>query len=120
MLQAAAEVTQRGLAYITLLGDPETVRAEAEKMGIDLSLVDVVSPVVRGQGLGFRRGRRIHIAYMDALVNPHCPPFLPLPLPPRPSLLRPPLIPPFHSPPPGLGSVRGRPRGGPQEEGAAA
>ena len=55
MLQAAAEVTQRGLAHITLLGDPETVRAEAEKMGIDLSLVDVVSPVVRGQGLGFRR-----------------------------------------------------------------
>ena len=49
MLQAAAEVTQRGLAHITLLGDPETVRAEAEKMGIDLSLVDVVSPVVRGQ-----------------------------------------------------------------------
>ena len=49
VLQAAAEVTQRGLAYITLLGDPETVRAEAEKMGIDLSLVDVVSPVVRGQ-----------------------------------------------------------------------
>ena len=107
MLQAAAEVTQRGLAYITLLGNPETVRAEAEKMGIDLSLVDVVNPVVRGQGLGLefrvseereRRGRRMNITYADALVDPHSVP---------PSL-------------PGLRSIRGRPRGGPQEEGAAA
>ena len=49
MLQAAAEVTQRGLAKITLLGDPEEVRLEAEKLGIDISLCNVVKPVVSAQ-----------------------------------------------------------------------
>ena len=47
MLQAASEVTLRGLAKITLLGHPETVRAEASKLGIDISLCNVVEPVVR-------------------------------------------------------------------------
>ena len=46
VLQAAAEVTQRGLAKITLLGDPDEVRMEAKKLGIDISLCNVVKPVV--------------------------------------------------------------------------
>ena len=47
VLQAASEVTLRGLAKITLLGHPETVRTEASKLGIDISLCNVVEPVVR-------------------------------------------------------------------------
>lgn len=49
MLQAASEVTLRGLAKITLLGHPQTVRTEAAKLGLDLSLCDVLEPVVRGR-----------------------------------------------------------------------
>ena len=47
MLQAASEVTLRGLAKVTLLGHPGTVRIDAAKLGIDISLCDVVEPVVR-------------------------------------------------------------------------
>lgn len=44
MLQAAAEVTQRGLAQVTLLGREEIIRAEGKRLGLDISLVNVVQP----------------------------------------------------------------------------
>jgi phosphotransacetylase len=46
VLKAASEVTLRGLAKITLLGDPATVAAEAKKMGADISHCKVVDPKV--------------------------------------------------------------------------
>ena len=39
MLAAAEELTERGLARIILLGDPEPVNAEARRLGIDISKV---------------------------------------------------------------------------------
>ncbi len=39
VLAAAEELTKRGLARIILLGDPEPVRAEARRLGIDISNV---------------------------------------------------------------------------------
>ncbi|KAF6251911.1 phosphate acetyltransferase [Scenedesmus sp. NREL 46B-D3] len=44
VLKAASEVTLRGLARITLLGDPVTVAAEAKKLGADISNCRVVDP----------------------------------------------------------------------------
>ena len=39
VLAAAEELTERGLARIILLGDPEPVKAEARRLGIDISKV---------------------------------------------------------------------------------
>ena len=64
MLQAASEVTLRGLAKITLLGHPGTVHAEASKLGIDISLCDVVDPVVRTKSWDMSwtaRGQRLDL-----------------------------------------------------------
>jgi hypothetical protein len=47
VLKAASEVTLRGLAKITLLGDPVAVSAEAKKLGADISNCRVVDPKVR-------------------------------------------------------------------------
>lgn len=44
IIKAAQEVTQRGLAKITLLGDPDAVAAEAKKLGADISGCRVVDP----------------------------------------------------------------------------
>lgn len=55
VLTAAAEVTARGLARITLLGDPVTVRAEAAKLGVDISACRIIDPVVR-RGGGMYKG----------------------------------------------------------------
>mmetsp|Transcript_19763 Transcript_19763/g.42939 ORF Transcript_19763/g.42939 Transcript_19763/m.42939 type:complete len:805 (-) Transcript_19763:957-3371(-) len=44
ILAAASEVTQRGLARVTLLGDPAAVAAEAKKLGVDISLCSVHNP----------------------------------------------------------------------------
>ncbi|GFR49060.1 hypothetical protein Agub_g11086 [Astrephomene gubernaculifera] len=44
ILAAAAEITQRRLAKVTVLGNPETVAAEAKKLGLDLTGVNVVDP----------------------------------------------------------------------------
>ena len=46
MLTAASEVTHRGLAKITLLGDPDVVQAEAKKLGLDISKCSIVNPLV--------------------------------------------------------------------------
>jgi phosphotransacetylase len=48
VLKAASEVTLRGLAKITLLGDPANVAAEAKKLGADISNCRVVDPKVGG------------------------------------------------------------------------
>jgi phosphotransacetylase len=47
VLKAASEVTLRGLAKITLLGDPVAVTAEAKKLNADISNCRVVDPKVR-------------------------------------------------------------------------
>lgn len=46
MLTAAAEATARGLARITLLGNPTTVASEGKKLGLDLGGCTVVDPAV--------------------------------------------------------------------------
>jgi phosphotransacetylase len=46
VLKAASEVTLRGLAKITLLGDPVAVTAEAKKLNADISNCRVVDPKV--------------------------------------------------------------------------
>lgn len=46
VLAAAADVAQRGLARITLLGEPGTIQAEAAKLGLDLSSCAIVDPLV--------------------------------------------------------------------------
>ncbi|MEO6116568.1 MAG: phosphate acetyltransferase, partial [Pseudolysinimonas sp.] len=45
ILQAAAIVTKRGIAELTILGDEATVRARAAELGLDLSAVHVLSPM---------------------------------------------------------------------------
>jgi len=45
VLTAASEVTHRGLAKITLLGDPDVVQAEAKKLGLDISKCSIVNPL---------------------------------------------------------------------------
>eukprot|EP01025_Chloroclados_australasicus_P044491 TRINITY_DN4825_c0_g2_i1.p1 TRINITY_DN4825_c0_g2~~TRINITY_DN4825_c0_g2_i1.p1 ORF type:complete len:785 (-),score=113.95 TRINITY_DN4825_c0_g2_i1:507-2861(-) len=42
ILQAAAEVTQRGLAHITILGDYDQIQAEANKLALDLSRCNIL------------------------------------------------------------------------------
>ncbi|KAG2499811.1 hypothetical protein HYH03_002105 [Edaphochlamys debaryana] len=44
VLAAAAEVTARGLAKITLLGEQTTILAEAKKLGLDLSGCNIHNP----------------------------------------------------------------------------
>ncbi|KAL6745739.1 phosphate acetyl/butaryl transferase-domain-containing protein [Haematococcus lacustris] len=44
VLAAAAEVTAHGLAKVTLLGEPTTVAAEATKLGLDLTGINIVNP----------------------------------------------------------------------------
>uniref|UniRef100_A0A7S0VCB8 Phosphate acetyltransferase n=1 Tax=Polytomella parva TaxID=51329 RepID=A0A7S0VCB8_9CHLO len=44
VLTAAAEITARGLAKVTLLGDATYVAEEAKKLGLDLSNVNVIDP----------------------------------------------------------------------------
>ena len=43
ILQAAAIVVRRGIARITILGDPDVVRARAEALGLDLGDTQVLS-----------------------------------------------------------------------------
>ncbi|EFJ50359.1 phosphate acetyltransferase [Volvox carteri f. nagariensis] len=49
VLAAAADVTTRGLAKITLLGDPTTITAEAAKLGLDLSQCNIHNPNTAGR-----------------------------------------------------------------------
>jgi phosphate acetyltransferase len=44
ILRAAEQVLARGMARLTLLGDPERVRDRARQLGLDISAADVVDP----------------------------------------------------------------------------
>eukprot|EP00879_Flechtneria_rotunda_P022313 GHRR01023542.1.p1 GENE.GHRR01023542.1~~GHRR01023542.1.p1 ORF type:complete len:435 (+),score=146.59 GHRR01023542.1:558-1862(+) len=44
VLKAASEVTIRGLAKVTLLGDAAAVTAEAKKLGADISACNIIDP----------------------------------------------------------------------------
>lgn len=44
VIKAASEVTAKGYAKITLLGDPQQVTAEAKKLGADISGCSIVDP----------------------------------------------------------------------------
>lgn len=46
VIKAASEVTAKGYAKITLLGDPQAVTAEAKKLGADISGCAIVDPKV--------------------------------------------------------------------------
>lgn len=46
VIKAASEVTAKGYAKVTLLGDPQQVAAEAKKLGADISGCTIVDPKV--------------------------------------------------------------------------
>lgn len=56
MIKAASEVTAKGYAKVTLLGDPQQVAAEAKKLGADISGCTIVDPKVWFGGGGSRYG----------------------------------------------------------------
>ena len=43
-VQAAAVISQEGIAFPVLLGDPDRIRASAEKTGADISGIDLIDP----------------------------------------------------------------------------
>lgn len=43
-VQAAAVINQEGIAFPVLLGDPDRIRASAEKTGADISGIDLIDP----------------------------------------------------------------------------
>ncbi len=45
VLKAAEDVTRRGIARITLLGEPEAVHAQAKLFNVDISQCEVVDPI---------------------------------------------------------------------------
>ncbi len=47
VLTAATQIVRKGLAKITLLGDPESVSQDADRLGLDLTGIDVVDHMVR-------------------------------------------------------------------------
>ncbi|WP_404382753.1 phosphate acetyltransferase [Knoellia locipacati] len=44
ILLAADTVLARGIARLTLLGDPETIRAHASRLGVDVSAAELIDP----------------------------------------------------------------------------
>ena len=51
VLTAATEIVRKGLATVTLLGDPEVVSQDADRLGLDLSGIEVVDHMVRSHAL---------------------------------------------------------------------
>ena len=47
VLTAATQIVRKGLANITLLGDPESVSQDADRLGLDLTGINVVDHMVR-------------------------------------------------------------------------
>lgn len=47
VLTAATEIVRKGLATVTLLGDPEAVAQDADRLGLDLSGIEVIDHMVR-------------------------------------------------------------------------
>jgi phosphotransacetylase len=46
VIKAASDVVSRGLAKITLLGNPVSVAAEAKRLGTDISQCQIIDPKV--------------------------------------------------------------------------
>ena len=46
VLTAATEIVRKGLATVTLLGDPEAVSQDADRLGLDLSGIEVIDHMV--------------------------------------------------------------------------
>ena len=46
VLTAATEIVRKGLARVTLLGDPEAVSQDADRLGLDLTGINVVDHMV--------------------------------------------------------------------------
>ena len=53
ILLAADTVLTRGIARVTLLGDAETIRANAARLGVDVSAAEVVDPATSSLREGF-------------------------------------------------------------------
>ena len=51
VLTAATEIVRKGLASVTLLGDPEAVAQDADRLGLDLSGIKVIDHTVRSHVL---------------------------------------------------------------------
>lgn len=51
VLTAATEIVRKGLATVTLLGDPEAVAQDADRLGLDLSGIQVIDHMVRSRVL---------------------------------------------------------------------
>lgn len=62
VLTAATEIVRKGLASVTLLGDPEAVAQDADRLGLDLAGIKIVDHMVR----------------TPPPPPPHAPPCLPL------------------------------------------
>ena len=56
VLTAATQIVRKGLAKITLLGDPESVSQDADRLGLDLTGINVVDHMVRPH---------MHLAYIE-------------------------------------------------------
>ena len=46
VLTAATEIVRKGLATVTLLGDPEAIAQDADRLALDLSGIEVVDHMV--------------------------------------------------------------------------
>lgn len=46
VLTAATEIVRKGLANVTLLGDPEAVAQDADRLGLDLAGIKIVDHMV--------------------------------------------------------------------------
>lgn len=51
VLTAASEIVRKGLATVTLLGEPEAVAQDADRLGLDLSGIEVIDHMVRSHVL---------------------------------------------------------------------
>lgn len=51
VLTAATEIVRKGLATVTLLGDPEAVAQDADRLGLHLSGIQVIDHMVRSSVL---------------------------------------------------------------------
>jgi phosphate acetyltransferase len=67
VLTAATQIVRKGLAQITLLGDPESVSQDADRLGLDLTGINVVDHMVR---------LHMHLAQIKQFVYIHMYPSL--------------------------------------------
>lgn len=68
VLTAATQIVRKGLAQITLLGDPESVSQDADRLGLDLTGINVVDHMV---------SLLMHLAQIEQYMHIHMYPGLP-------------------------------------------